>query len=65
MVSILRKEHAKRYIEELAEKVSYWLNREGWDSEVYRRSLARYSTAKIMYAILIGEEYQEEYLNER
>ena len=58
MVNILRKEKAKRYIKELAEKVQYWLNREGWDSEVYRRSLAR-------YAILTGEEYQEDYLNER
>lgn len=65
MVNILRKEKANRYIKELAEKVSYWYNREGWDSEVYRRSLARYSMAKIMYAILIGEEYQEDYLNER
>lgn len=62
MVNTLRKkEKANRYLKELAEKVSYWHNREGWDSEVYRRSLARYSTAKIMYAILIGEESQEDY----
>ena len=61
MVNILRKEKAKRYIKELAEKVQYWLNRDGWDSEVYRRSLARYSTARIMYAILTGEEYQEDF----
>lgn len=66
MVNILRKEHANRYIKELAEKVSYWLNREGWDSEVYRRSLARSATAKAMYEMLTGEEYtQEDYLNER
>lgn len=65
MVNILRKEKAKRFIKELAEKVQYWINREGWDSEVYRRSLARYATAKIMYAILTGEEYQEDNLNER
>lgn len=53
MVNILRKEKAKRYINELYESVTYW----GVDSEVFRRSLARYSTAKIMYAILTGEEY--------
>lgn len=65
MVNQLRKENANRYINDLADKVWYWLNREGWDSEVYRRSLARYATAKIMYAILTGEEYQEDYLYER
>lgn len=57
MVNILRKEQAKRYLNDLADKVQYWLNREGWDSEVYRRSLARYSTAKAMYEMLTGEEY--------
>lgn len=57
MVNILRKEKAKRYINELYESVTYWGEREGVDSEVFRRSLARYSTAKIMYAILTGEEY--------
>lgn len=60
MVNPLRKEKAKRYIKELADKVQYWLNREGWDSEVYRRSLARYATAKVMYAIITGEEYSED-----
>lgn len=65
MVNQLRKENANRYINDLAEKARYWLNREGWDSEVYRRSLARYSTAKAMYAILTGEEFKEDYLNER
>ena len=65
MVNLLRKEKAKRYINELYDKVQYWLNREGWGSEVYRRSLARYTTAKIMYAILTGEEYSGGLLNER
>lgn len=65
MVNILRKEQAKRYIKELAEKMMYWLNRDGWDSEVYRRSLARYCTAKNMYEMLTGEEYKEDYLHER
>lgn len=58
MVNQLRKESAKQHINDLAEKVMYWLNRDGWDSEVYRRSLARYSTAKKMYEILTGEEYK-------
>lgn len=57
MVNILRKEKAKRYINELYESVTYWGEREGVNSEVFRRGLARYSTAKIMYAILMGEEY--------
>lgn len=57
MVNILRKEKAKRYINELYESVTYWGERVGVDSEVFRRNLARYSTAKIMYAILTGEEY--------
>lgn len=57
MVNILRKEKAKRYINELYERVQYWATRDGVQAEVYRRSLARYSTAKIMYAILTGEEH--------
>lgn len=57
MVNILRKEKAKRYINELYERVQYWATRDGVQSEVFRRSLARYSTAKIMYAILTGEEH--------
>lgn len=65
MVNIYEKEKAKRYIKELAEKVQYWLNRDGWDSEVYRRSLARYCTAKKMYEILTGEEYKGGTLHDR
>ena len=65
MVNQLRKENANRYINDLADKVRYWLNREGWDSEVSRRSLARYATAKAMYEMLTGEEFKEDYLNER
>lgn len=61
MVNILRKEKAKRYINELYERVQYWATRDGVQSEVYRRSLARYSTAKIMYAILTGEEHSGGY----
>ena len=45
MVNILRKEQAKRYINDLADKVRY------------RRSMARYATAKVMYEMLTGEEY--------
>ena len=41
MVNILRKEKDKRYINELYESVTYWGEREGVDSEVFRRSLAR------------------------
>lgn len=64
MVNQLRKESAKQYIIDLGEKkVMYWLNRDGWDSEVYRRSLARYCTAKKMYEMLTGEEYKEDCLN--
>lgn len=33
MVNILRKEKAKRYIKELAEKVQYWLNREEYQED--------------------------------
>lgn len=57
MVNQLRKESAKQYLNDLEEKVRYWLNREGWDSEVFRRSLARYCTAKKMYEMLTGCEY--------
>lgn len=65
MVNQLRKESAKQYINDLAEKVRYWLNRGGWDSEEYRRSLARYCTAKKMYEMLTGEEYTGGLLYER
>lgn len=65
MVNLLRKEKAKRYIDELYDKVQYWLNREGWGGEVYRRSLARYTTAKKMYEMLTGEEYTGGSLYER
>lgn len=61
----LRKESAKQYINDLEEKVSYWLDREGWDSELFRRSLARYCTAKKMYEMLTGEEYKGGSLYER
>lgn len=61
----LRKESAKQYINDLEEKVSYWLDREVWDSEGFRRSLARYRTAKKMYEMLTGEEYKGGSLYER
>lgn len=65
MVNKSRKETANRYINDLEEKVSYWLDHDGWDSEVFRRSLARYCTAKKMYEMLTGEEYKGGSLYER
>lgn len=65
MINILRKEKAKRYINELYESVTYWGEREGVDSEVFRRSLARYCTAKKMYEMLTGDEYKGGSLYER
>lgn len=61
----LRKESAKQYINDLEDNVSYWSIRDGLDSEVFRRSLARYCTAKKMYEMLTGEEYKGESLYER
>ena len=58
MVISCKKESAKRYINDLEEDVSYWSNHGGLHSEVFRRSLARYCTAKKMYEMLTGEEYK-------
>ena len=65
MVNKSRKEKANRYINDLEEDVSYWSNRGGLNSEVFRRSLARYCTAKKMYEMLTGEEYKGGSLYER
>ena len=65
MVNKSRKETANRYINDLEEKVNYWLDHDGWDSEVFRRSVAIYWTAKNMYEMLTGEEYKGGSLYER
>lgn len=57
MVNLYRKEDAKKYINNLAESVQYWTIHCGIDSEITKRCLARYVNAKLMYAVLTGEEY--------